>query len=163
MPIPRLPETHQSRSVSANAFQVKKNNARTAPTWNAPMKKVVVQLTGCANVLSRSKMFIVRSPRQHFCRPLTNLARQTGRFCNSYVIPSRLVPKGYAFKRRRHSCRVPGRLYGRFAHAMAGYENPFGVDVQFPERIKVSRAYQIVFSLAGLRRPCNTLAKPGQS
>jgi hypothetical protein len=57
--MPRLPETHHSTTASARAFHVKKNSAAMAPTWNAPIKKVVIQLTGCVNVLSRLKILMI--------------------------------------------------------------------------------------------------------
>src|SRR6266576_1742245 len=97
---PKTSGNPQSRTARANAFQVKKNNARMAPTWNAPMKKLVVQLTGCANVLSRLRMLIVSYSSATLLPILpTNLARETPSFCNSYVISSRLVLKESAFKR----------------------------------------------------------------
>jgi len=40
----RLPATHHRTNAIANAFQVKKNSAIIAPTWNAPRKNEVVQL-----------------------------------------------------------------------------------------------------------------------
>src|ERR1700676_3223768 len=58
MPMPRLPEIHHSATASARAFQVKKNSAAMAPTWNTTMKLVVTQLMGWAKVLSRSKMLM---------------------------------------------------------------------------------------------------------
>src|SRR5207248_9645277 len=100
MPIPRLPAIHQSRTARANAFQVKKNNARMEQTRNAHMKKLVVQLTGCAHVLSRLRMLIVSYSSATLLPILpTNLSRETPSFCNSYVISSRLVLKESAFKR----------------------------------------------------------------
>ena len=44
MPMPRLPPTQYRNIASQNAFQLKKNNAATAPTCNESMKPAVSQL-----------------------------------------------------------------------------------------------------------------------
>jgi hypothetical protein len=60
MPIPRLPATHQSASDNRKGFHPNINNAITAPTWNAPMKKVVVQFMGRVNVMSRLVAVVIQ-------------------------------------------------------------------------------------------------------
>src|ERR1700675_1738417 len=59
MPTPTPPAIHQRARETRKAFQVKKNNAATAPTWKAAIKKVVTQTIGCENVLSRLKRRVV--------------------------------------------------------------------------------------------------------
>jgi hypothetical protein len=52
------PAIHQRAIETRKAFQLK-NNAVTAPTWKAAIKKVVTQTIGCENVLSRPKRRVV--------------------------------------------------------------------------------------------------------
>ena len=52
MPMPRLPEIHQSKAVATNAFQVKKNRAATAPRCRRVKTMVESQIIGCVKVLS---------------------------------------------------------------------------------------------------------------
>src|SRR6266849_10251856 len=66
--MPRLPETHHSTTASASAFHVKKNSAAMAPTWNAPIKREVIQLIGLVNVYQADQLdylpFYGRIPRR---------------------------------------------------------------------------------------------------
>ena len=57
--MPRLPEIHHNTTASASAFNVKKNSAAMAATWNAAINEVVVQLIDWVNVLSRLKILMV--------------------------------------------------------------------------------------------------------
>src|SRR5271163_1606874 len=43
MPMPQLPDIHHSSSETKSAFQVKKNSAAIAPTWNRAITEVVTQ------------------------------------------------------------------------------------------------------------------------
>jgi hypothetical protein len=62
MPMPRLPETHHSTTAIASAFQVNMKSAMIAPTWNAPIKKVVIQPIGSRKVLSFLRLTVTGLP-----------------------------------------------------------------------------------------------------
>src|ERR1700756_3964053 len=91
--MPRLPATHQKTNATANAFPGKKNNAAIAPTWNAPRKKVVVQLIGSWNVLSSANTLMVGLSSTNFLLPITTVSRGSTHFCNTCVIPLERVAK----------------------------------------------------------------------
>src|ERR1700687_3525742 len=53
--MPRLPETHHRNIETRKAFQVKKNSAAIAPTWNRPIKIAVTQLISSSAAAFLSK------------------------------------------------------------------------------------------------------------
>src|SRR5580693_8706733 len=85
--MPRLPEIHQSTHASTKAFQVKKNSAAMAPMWNPPIKKTVIQLTGSVKLLSPLMTLMVSVVlKPNLLTPLTTVACEKGRLCNTCVI-----------------------------------------------------------------------------
>src|SRR6266403_5514096 len=59
MPMPGLPESHQSNTAKVSPFQLNRKSAPTAPMCKAIINSVVIQLMGCAKVLSRGNRLMV--------------------------------------------------------------------------------------------------------
>ena len=88
MPMPRLPATQFRKMANAKPFQLNMNSAARAPTWNADIKNVVIQLICSLNVrsLRRLGMANLDSPGSRavgFCAFAASMKRRFARSSSS--------------------------------------------------------------------------------
>src|SRR5215210_4438825 len=109
MPMPRLPETHHRKAVTASAVQLKLNSAATAATWKMTIALDVAQLMPV--FLCMTSTFSLIKPSVFKVNPLDldcdidclsldagdtqSVAANAPAVCNSCVIPRRPVPLAY--------------------------------------------------------------------